>query len=448
MAMGKRKGSQQQQIFVDAAGLRSPGHPFYRRLNAVLAEHGFDDFVEQLCQKFYDPKQGRPSIAPGVYFRMLLIGYFEGIDSERGIAWRGADSLALREFLGFALDESPADHSSVSRTRRRLDLETHNEVFQWILGVLAKEDLVDGKTIDVAATTLEANAPLRSIVRRDTGDSYEEYLNTLAKASGIETPTRKDRAKIDKKRPKKGSNQDWEHPKDPDARITKMKDGRTHLAHKLEHAVDMSTGAVVAVTVQEATKGDLQTLEHTLEEAQGNLDELPEDGQQKTDLLTEIVLDRGYHSNATMTYLRDAGIRSYAAEPDRGRRRWKNHREAQLPTYANRRRIKGVRGKSLQRKRGELLERTFAHCLETGALRRVHLRHRDNILKRVLIHVAAFNISLVMRKKVGSGTPRGLALSLARLSLQFRSLFHRLVGHLTFRGPRLGPAHGPLATGC
>jgi len=319
MAMGKREGSQQQQIFVDADGLRSPGHPFYRRLNAVLAEHGFDDFVEQLCQKFYDPKQGRPSIAPGVYLRMLLIGYFEGIDSERGIAWRGADSLALREFLGFALDESPADHSSVSRTRRRLDLETHNEVFQWILGVLAKEDLVDGKTIGVDATTLEANAALRSIVRRDTGDSYEEYLNTLANASGIETPTRKDRAKIDKKRPKKGSNQDWEHPKDPDARITKMKDGRTHLAHKLEHAVDMSTGAVVAVTVQEATKGDSQTLEHTLEEAQENLDELPEDGQQKTDLLTEIVLDRGYHSNATMTYLRDAGIRSYAAEPDRGR---------------------------------------------------------------------------------------------------------------------------------
>ena len=336
----------------------------------------------------------------------------------------------------------------MSRTRRRLDLETHNEVFQWILGVLAKEDLVDGKTIGVDATTLEANAALRSIVRRGTGDSYEEYLNTLAKASGIETPTRKDRAKIDKKRPKKGSNQDWEHPKDPDARITKMKDGRTHLAHKLEHAVDMSTGAVVAVTVQEATKGDSQTLEHTLEEAQENLDELPKEGQQKTDHLTEIVLDRGYHSNATMTFLQRAAVRGYVAEPDRGRRRWKNHREAQLPTYANRRPIKGARGKSLQRKRGELLERTFAHCLETGALRRVHLRHRDNILKRVLIHVAAFNISLVMRKKVGSGTPRGLALSLARLPLQFRSLFHRLVGHLTFRGPRLGPAHGPLATGC
>ena len=422
MAMGRRERGRQQEIFIETTGLRTAGHPFYQRLNAILKEHGFDDFVEQLCAKFYDAKQGRPSIAPGVYFRMLLIGYFEGIDSERGIAWRSADSLALREFLGFELNQSPPDHSSVSRTRRRLELETHKQVFQWILGVLAKEDLVEGKTVGVDATTLEANAALRSIVRRDSGESYDEYLNGLAQASGIETPTRRDRAKVDKKRPKKGSNGDWQHPKDPDARITKMKDGRTHLAHKVEHAVDMSTGKVVAVTVQEASKGDSQTVVRTIEQARRTLDALDESRQQQAHHIREMVLDRGYHSNATMTFLQREGIRSYVAEPDRGRRRWKNKREAQLATYSNRRRITGRRGKGLQRRRGELLERTFAHCLETGALRRLHLRHRDYFLKRVLIHVGAFNLSLIMRKTVGKGTPRGLADLSARLLRLLRTL--------------------------
>ena len=448
MAMGRRERSRQQEIFIETTGLRTAGHPFYQRLNGKLNEHGFDDFVEQLCATFYDEKQGRPSIAPGVYFRMLLIGYFEGIDSERGIAWRSADSLALREFLGFELSQSPPDHSSVSRTRRRLDLETHQHVFGWILGVLAKEDLVDGKTVGIDATTREANAALRSIVRRDSGESYHEYLNGLAKVSGIETPTRKDRAKVDKKRPKKGSNADWQHPKDPDARITKMKDGRTHLAHKLEHAVDMSSGAVVAVTVQEATQGDSQTVVKTVDEARHTLASLAKGDRHSTDHLQELVLDRGYHSNATMTFLRREGIRSYAAEPDRGRRRWEGKREAQTATYANRRRSKGKRGKALQRKRGELLERTFAHCLETGALRRVHLRYRQNVLKRVLIHVGAFNLSLIMRKTLGKGTPRGLADILAQFLPFLRSLVSPFARVLVYyRAPEV-PLHMASTTGC
>ncbi len=360
---------------------------------------------------------------------MLLVGYFEGIDSERGIAWRSTDSLALREFLGVALEQSPPNHSSVSRTRRRLDLETHQQVLQWILGVLAKEDLVEGKTLGIDATTLEANAALRSIVRRDSGESYNEYLNGLAKASGIETPRHKDRAKVDKKRPKKGSNDDWQHPQDPDARITKMKDGRTHLAHKLEHAVDMSTGAVIAVTVQAATEGDSQTVTKTVARAREALTNLRESDQQLTAKLQELVMDRGYHSNATMTFLKQEGIRSYVAEPDRGRRRWKHQREAQLATYANRRRIGGHRGKRLLRRRGEILERTFAHCLETGALRRIHLRHRHNALKRALIHVGAFNLSLIMRNTLGAGTPRGLPQRLARLLLSLQRLSNRAMQH-------------------
>jgi len=431
MAMGKHKPERQEEFWLEAGKMpRPPGHPFYLRLNEILAKHDFDVFAEELCRRFYAKKMGRPSVAPGMYFRMLLIGYFEGIDSERGIAWRCADSLGLREFLGLALDEGVPDHSSVSRTRRLLDIETHTEVFTWVLKVLAKEKLLKGKTIGVDATTLEANAALRSIVRRDTGESYDEFLTRLAKASGIETPTRADLAKIDKKRPKKGSNKDWQHPHDPDARITKMKDGRTHLAHKAEHAVDMDTGAIIGITVQGADEGDTDTLSFTVLEAAEQLEKVSEDEQAKKRIspkpLDEIVLDKGYHSNDTLVDLNEQNIRSYASEPERGRRNWKGKQEAQKAVYANRRRIRGKRGKRLLRKRGELLERAFAHYLETGGMRRIHLRHRGNILKRLLIHVAGFNLSLIMRKLLGRGTPRGLHDLLLALQNRIRT-WHRPV---------------------
>src|SRR6476660_263579 len=245
---------------------RSAAHPFYTRLNQIVDTHDFDGYVEGLCQRFY-ADDGRPGLPPGRYFRLLLIGYFEGLDAERAIAWRAADSFALREFLGLVLPEAPPDHSTISRTRRLIDLETHEAVFTWMLQRLADAGLVKGKTVGIDATTLEANAALRSIVRRDTGESYQDFLMKLAQASGIDTPTRADLARIDRKRKKKGSNDDWTHPQDPDAKITKMKDGRTHLAHKAEHAVDLETGAVVAVTVQDADEGDTTTSQETLIEA-------------------------------------------------------------------------------------------------------------------------------------------------------------------------------------
>ena len=167
-------------------------HPFYRRLNQLLREHGFDDFAEAQCASFYAQTMGRPGLPPGIYFRLLLIGYFEGIDSERGIAWRAADSLALRDFLGLDLHKAPPDHSTISRTRRLITLEAHRAVFTWVLQCLSTAGLVKGKTIGLDATTLEANAALRSIVRRDSGESYEEFLTTLANAPGIGTPTRAD----------------------------------------------------------------------------------------------------------------------------------------------------------------------------------------------------------------------------------------------------------------
>jgi len=433
MAMGKRKTEQQAELWIAATTMpQSPGHPFYRRLNQLLAEQGFDAFAEGLCRKFYHESIGRPGIPPGVYFRMLLIGYFEGIDSERGIAWRCADSLALRSFLGHALTETTPDHSSLSVIRNRIDLETHQEVFTWILKVLATKGLLKGKTVGVDATTLEANAAMRSIVRKDTGESYTEFLTQLAKVSGIETPTREDLAKLDRTRKNKASNRDWENPHDPDAKITKMKDGRTHLAHKSEHAVDMDTQAIVAVTLQPADLGDTTSLDETIDATVANLLEVQTDSATQDCVhdvaMEEVVADKGYHSNDMMTDLSAMAIRSYVSEPDRGERTWKGKASARDAVYGNRRRIRGKRGKALMRKRGEFVERTFAHCYETGGMRRTHLRGHPNILKRLLIHVGGFNLSLVMRSLFGIGKPRQLQDALAGLAA---SVLRRLTACIT-----------------
>lgn len=436
MAMGRRRKESQNRLWVEASELaRGPGHPFYERLNRILDKEGFDEFVEGQCSKFYAERMGRPSLAPAVYFRLLLIGYFERIDSERGIAWRVADSLTLRDFLGLDLSATPPDHSTISRNRRLLDLDVHQEVFTWVLGVLAKRGLLQGKTLGVDSTTLEANAALRSIVRRDTGESYDEFLEQLAKSSGIETPTREDLARIDKKRKGKGSNDDWKHPHDPDATITKMKDGRTKLAHKAEHVVDMDSGAVVAIKIERAIAGDTQTVGDSLEEAFRNLEAMIDDPEACAELealAEELVADKGYHANAVLESLQALGIRSYLSEPKRGRRNWKGKAAARRATYANRSRMKRAKGKKLQRRRGEILERCFAHCYGSVGMRRTHLRRHPNIQKRGLIHVAGFNLSLVMRKLCGAGTPRGLqgrlaAFSAALSRLPF-ALFDRFSG--------------------
>src|SRR5208337_4907332 len=310
-AMGTRKQRERQEDFWVAHTeiASAPSHPFYRRLNELPEEEKFDEFVEGRCAKFYARKYGRPSLTPGIYFRSLLIGYFEGIDSERGIAWRLADSLALRQFVAIGLDENTPDHSTISRSRRLIDLETHREVFGWVLKLLADRGSIQGKRIGIDATTLEANAAMRSIVRRDTEESYDEFLCGLAKASGIATPTREDLVRLDRKRKKRTSNKEWKSPADGDARIAKMKDGRTHLAHKAEHAVDLDTGAVVAVTLQAADQGDTATLDETLCEAgmvvsglAGREAELrPEDPPRvNVNGIEELVTDKGYHSGAVV----------------------------------------------------------------------------------------------------------------------------------------------------
>jgi transposase len=399
---------EQSPLWIATSDLpKSPSHPFYARLNALLDSASFDQFVEKTCQSFYAPVMGRPSLAPGRYFRLLLLGYFEGIDSERGIAWRATDSLAVRSFLRLGVDEAAPDHSTISRTRRLIDLETHREVFTWVQQRLVEAGLLKGQTIAIDATTLEANAAMRSIVRRDTGERYQAFLTRLAQASGIETPTRDDLARLDRKRTKKTRNKDWTNPYDPDAKVTKMKDGRTHLAHKAEHAVDLETGAIVAVTLQGADQGDTTTIVETAIAAATQVEKAQTDVPDPQPL-EEIIADKGYHSNQTMVDLDAVGVRSYVSEPDRGRRDWSKAPEAQAPVYGNRRRIRGRRGRRLMRQRGERIERSFAHLYDTGGMRRTHLRGHTNILKRILIHASGFNLGLVMRQLIGLGTPRGL----------------------------------------
>ncbi len=431
MALGRRKPVQ-QPLFVSTADLNVRQHPFYEAVNKVLDAHHFDTFAEGLCAKFYDDgsRGGRPGLPPGVYFRCLLVGYFEGIDSERGIDWRCNDSHSLKLFLGVAIDRPAPDHSTISRTRRLIDLETHQQVFQEVLKVLANHGLVGGKTVGVDSTTLEANAAMRSIVRRDTGEGYPEFLARLARESGIATPTREDLARIDKRRKNKASNDDWQHPSDPDAKVAKMKDGTTHLAHKAEHAVDLGEdghGAILAVNVCDAAAGDTATLADTLVAATANLRAVSDDervaGRIDEDFVAEGVFDKGYHSKQSLLDLQEMRVRSYASEPDRGRQTWDGEfgPDARDAVYANRRRIKGERGRRLLRSRGEKLERTFAHCYETGAMRRLYLRGKENIAKRVLVHAAGFNLGLMMRvhygmpkPRSGSGRVRALVLALPR----------------------------------
>ena len=415
MAMGTRKQRERQEpLWYRAELAEAPGHPFYRRLNRVLEQAGFDRYCEEQCRDFYHEKLGRPSLAPGIYFRLMLLGFFEGIDSERGIAWRVADSLSLREYLGYGLNEETPDHVTISRTRRLLDEATHQAVFGWVLRELARRGLLQGKTVGIDATTLEANAAMKSIVRRDTGESYTEYLRRLAEAEGLEQTDAAALRRMDRRRAKRTSNEEWVNPHDGEAEITRMKDGRTALAYKAEQAVDLETGAIVAVTAHGGATGDTASIQETLpaagEAIAGEIATATPEGKYPVheDGLQEVVTDKGYHSGAVLAEIQAAQVRSYVAEPQRGRQKWADKAEQQAAVYANRRRITGRRGIALLRRRGEYVERPFAHLFETGRLRRLHVRGRQNVLKKLLLQAAACNLALLLRQKLGAGTPRGL----------------------------------------
>jgi transposase len=406
MALGKRK-REQQGLWVASTDLpKSPGHPFYLKLNQLLADAKFDEWVEKLCQPYYAATMGRPSIPPGVYFRMILIGYFEGIGAQRGIAWRCSDSRSLAEFLGVPINEPTPDHSSLTRTHQRLPLEIHEQVFVFVLKIADDKKLLKGKTATVDSTTLEANAAMKSIVRKETGEDWQQYLERLAKDAGIENPTAEDLRRFDKQRKdKKVSNDEWKSPKDPDSRIAKMKDGTTHLAYKAEHVVDVETDLVLSATITPANHGDAETLCDSVAQAQLNMQAAGSKAE-----IEEVVADKGYHKASTLELCAALELRTYIPEPKRRHRsRWTDKPAGQqAAVYANRRRVRGARNKKLQRLRSEFTERTFAHVCETGGARRTWLRGLLKVRKRYLIQVAARNLGLILRKLFGMGTPRGL----------------------------------------
>jgi transposase len=413
MAMGTRKRRERQEPLWYRSELpEAPGHPFYKRLNEVLEGNGFDRFCEDRCRPFYHERLGRPSLAPGLYFRLMMIGFFEGLDSERGIAWRVADSLTLRQFLHLGLDERTPDHVTISRTRRLIDGASHQEVFGWVVKRLARGGLIRGKTIGIDSTTLEANAAMKSIVRRDTQESYAGYLQRLAEAEGLEVNDAAGLRRMDRKRAKKMSNGEWVNPNDPEAEITRLKDGRTALAYKAEQAADMETGAIVAVSTHGGARGDTESIGETLpaaaEAVAEQIAEPTPAGKYEVNFagVEEVVADKGYHSNEVVRDLTEWGVRSYIAEPERGRRKWEGRRAEQAAVYANRRRIRGERGKRMQAGRGERVERNFAHQFDTGGMDRLYVRGRDNVHKKLLLQAAACNLALLLRSLYGAGKPR------------------------------------------
>ena len=438
MALGHRRTERQQDLWVLGSDIATaPGHPFYAELNRHLAEAEFDRFVEDLCEPCYADGVGRPGIPPGVFFRMLMVGYFEDIESQRGIAWRCADSLSLREFLGYGIDEDTPDHSSLSRIRDRLPFTVYRKVFQFILAILAEEGLINGKTVGIDATTLEANAAMKSIVRKDTGEDWMAYVKRLMAEDedavvGEDGPTDEEARRYDRRRgsKKKVSNEDWESPSDPDARITKMKDGRTHLAYKAENVVDLDTEAVLAAGIEHADEGDSDGLKDRLDQAEQNTQKALGKESEKTEERTieEAVTDKGYHKAKTLADCAEAGVRTYVPERRQGkRRRWTNKPPGWEKAYrGNRRRTQGERGKRLQRKRSEIVERTFAHICETGGGRRSWLRGLMKVKKRYLIRAGTHNLGLLMRKLCGRSKPRALAEACGDLSGIFSSLCHSL----------------------
>jgi len=445
MSMGRRKGEQTPMWLSGAALARSPGHKFYEKLNQLLAEAEFDRQVEELCAPYFeaDERRGRPSIAPGMYFRMLFVGYFEGIESERGLEWRCADSLSLRTFLGVAMDKRVPDHSSLSRMRTRLDGKVYEEVFRRVLAIVESKGLLRGKVEGVDSTYLRADASMKSIVRKDTGDDYAAYLKKLCEAEDIQDPTVEDARRMDRSRKgKKTSNEEWQSPTDADARIVRLKDGRTRLGYKAEHVVDLETCAIVAAEVYTGTDADTATLRPSLEAARTNVTAARSDSDDDDDApppatssegtreIVEVVGDKGYHKVQSLLELRRAQYRTYIPAPEqKGQRHFgdKGRMLAREAFHHNQARVRRAKGKALLRQRGEKLERTFAFACETGAQRRVRLRGRDNVRKRYLVHAAAVNLGLVMRTLFGHGTPRqatsaALAAIIATLWIVLRTM--------------------------
>lgn len=447
MALRRRSTERQQEFWIPAEEVtRAPRHVFYERLNQLLGEAGFDGFVEELAEPFY-AEGGRPSVPPGVYFRMLFVGYFEDIDSQRGIAWRCADSRSLERFLGIGLRDQVPDHSSLTRIRDRLPLDVHEKVFAFVLAIAVEKKLVAGSQAAVDSTYVEANAAMKSIVRRDSREDWKEYVKRLMVEEGVidedDDPPADELRRFDRKRKgKKVSNDEWQSPSDEDARIRKMKDGRVRVAYKAEHTVDLKSEFVLSAEVRHGTDPDTQTLLQSVESAQNNLTAAGSDGTIK-----EVAADRGYHSNDQITACTEAGLRTYIAEPRLPKnRKWTDKPPSMKQAVLNnRRRSKRRKSRDLQRLRSERVERSFAHICDSGGSRRSWLRGLKKVNKRYGMASAAHNLSLLMRNLFGSGKPKQFTAAAETLQSICQTIPHSITRLISYQFARQS---GCFSTAC
>lgn len=433
----EKKGDEKPEFWTVTGDLpRTPGTEFYQRVDRALAKFEFGKDIRALCAPYYEmdaTKGGQPGIDPEVYFKMLMVGFFENIASERAIAARCADSLSIRQFLHYELTEKTPHHSSMTVIRQRLPLEVYDSVFGLVLRALKGRKLLKGKHLALDTSVIEANASLRSLRNRFTKEEYGEYVKRLAEKSGVDTSDPKEVKRFDKKRPgRKTSNTEWENPHDPDAKVGLDKKGATRMIYKPEHAVDLETGAIVDVELNLGDEHDAKDLaERVLDlEARMNesLDAAPDVARIET-----IIADMGYHALGEMSKLQQLGIRTAISDPVRNRNRSKMDEAERSALRRAGRTLSGKQIKAIARRRGELCERSFEHTLDCGGARRTTLRGRDNILKRYLVQAMTTNISLLMRSLCGIGTLKQSWAASEELLISIARVLNRLRGAMQHR---------------
>ena len=405
--MLKPKSLPQPELFVPAARLVQPAtSSFYTKLEQTLQSFQFAEQSRQICAPAYsDSARGRPPVDPAVYFKMLMIGFFENIASERGIAERCSDSISVRFFLGYDLTEATPDHSTLSLIRGRLSEDTYQQVFLLILSALEQQGLVKGRNVGIDASVIEANASLKSLVNRDTQEAYWEYVRRLAGENGVNPKDAEAVRQFDRKRPKKMSNDDWENPYDPDAKIGPTKAGAIDMIYKPEHTVDLDTGAVLHAEVRLGHEADQKDLAVHVLQAQANINQAQ---GQPADSLTirSATADKGYHAAGEMGRLQQEGSRTVISDPVKNRNLDKLTQDEVKVVRAAKRSAGSKSGKQLLKQRGMHLERSFAHILDAGGARRTTLRGEENLNKRHKVSAAIYNLSQLMRKIWGVGTPK------------------------------------------
>jgi len=435
-----RKKSKQKQstIWIATDDLQvKPQITFYAKLNSILAKIDFGDQVRKLCEAYYSAKANcRPPIDPEIYFKMLLVGFFENIGSERGIAARCGDSLSVRSFLGYLLTESTPEHSTLSVIRHRLPQSIYSQIFSIILKALKQHGLVKGKNLAFDTSIMEANASLRSLQNRMTEESYAKYIKDLAQQAGVNPEDKAAVARFDRKRAdRKTSNDEWYNPHDPDAKVGKTKDGATDMVYKPEHVVDLDTGAIIDTDMLLGDCADTNHLAERIVNAQIRLNEISDNPAEEQPSET-ITADKGYYNVQELTDIQSIGFETVIPDKDFKRNMSKLPDECALAVELAHSSVSSQEGKALLKRRGSHVERSFAHVLDCGGARRTTLRGGENNKKRYLIATACYNLSLLMRTIFGIGTPKQF---LANLILSFKLIFNALISLKKQLLPKINP---------